>query len=264
MKAKKLFRKMMVSVVGVLVAIGVATTVSSDSPSIEQPVKPQPKGDLVAGIHIWNDYHWARDVKTQKTVLTYRYTELTGLLDPYGTDGIRLPEATLEDWERYTDGTVEFVEAQGADPIDVDITVDDYGMNGWAGLATVNIDGSNHITDSTIQINMYYYTGANSIWFETALRSVFCQEIGHIIGLDHNRPGDSSPDDETCLNDIDIFITPQTTMRPNREDTRSVQKLYNHDDGYVTFSGSPDKTVSYPQKNPVLTITETIPAPPTP
>lgn len=250
-------KKIALIILTVLLALGVGAAVASHG---SDPA-PNAVPERPLGIHLWGGYHWATESSDQKVAVTYTYTENTGLLTPYGPNGIRLPDAVLADWERYSEYKVYFVPAAPLDPVDMAITVDDFGMTGWAGLATVSLDMNNHITQVLVDINMYYYTGLYSQWFETALRSVFCQEVGHVIGLDHNRPGDASPMDETCMNDIDIFITPQTTMRPNIEDTRSLKKVYSHDDGYATFSGPTDLITGTPQKAPIRTVTEIVVAP---
>ncbi len=66
-----------------------------------------------------------------------------------------------------------------------EITVSDgnYGNTGWGGLATiVNYSGCN-ILYGTAVVNTYYSYTSNG------KRGVFCQEVGHLFGLDHSNDG---------------------------------------------------------------------------
>lgn len=58
-----------------------------------------------------------------------------------------------------------------------------YGATGWGGLATiVNYSGCN-VLYGTAVLNTYYSYTSNG------KRGVFCQEVGHLFGLDHSNDG---------------------------------------------------------------------------
>lgn len=58
------------------------------------------------------------------------------------------------------------------------------GATGWGDLTSItNYDGCT-IRRCTAQINTYYYSSTS-----TAARGMFCQAIGHCLGLDHSNDG---------------------------------------------------------------------------
>ena len=101
-------------------------------------------------------------------------------------------------------------------------------------------DGQWHITAGEVLLNTLYLNSlTDAQWDHLA-----CQEFGHIWGLDHNRVGDSSPDDATCMNDdIDVnlnFLNPSILglyTSPNGHDTAHLNAIYN---------GHPDVTAEEP------------------
>ncbi|MGC4939945.1 hypothetical protein [Kribbella sp. DT2] len=67
--------------------------------------------------------------------------------------------------------------------------MDTYGNNGWAGLASINLSGSGHISTGSVKLNDTYESGA-----PTAERQgVMCQEVGHTYGLDHQDTNFNNP-----------------------------------------------------------------------
>ncbi len=78
-----------------------------------------------------------------------------------------------------------------------EITVDAgfYGATGWLGIARLlEVGGGCTIVRAEALMNQSYLDGGG--YGETADRHVSCQEIGHVLGLDHAR-GRS----QTCMND---------------------------------------------------------------
>jgi len=107
------------------------------------------------------------------------------------------------------------------------ITVTEAVSDTWLGLAQIYVvDG--HITQGQVKLNTellaYYETNGYPGIADHAL----CQEIGHVLGLDHNRDGaiGGTPDD-SCMNDQG-HLGDYTS--PNSHDTDQLNLIYNHSD----------------------------------
>ncbi len=70
-----------------------------------------------------------------------------------------------------------------------------YGNTGWGALADVAVDQStNHIQFGRVRFNTYYQ------WTYSSARWAFCQETGHVLGLDHRgTTGTSSDSPTSCM-----------------------------------------------------------------
>jgi len=119
-----------------------------------------------------------------------------------------------------------------------DITVSEGFSVFWLGQARIWIENG-HITKGEVKLNTRLisgYAGAAAV-----ADHVLCQELGHILGLDHNRDGavGGSPDD-TCMNDAG-HLGEYTT--PNGHDTGQLNLIYDgHEDatgGDSTGGGGP-------------------------
>lgn len=79
----------------------------------------------------------------------------------------------------------------GGNHSDVSVFDDNFGDTGWDGLATIEsteLFNWNHITHAHARLNTYYVDNSpyNNAWER---RAIFCQEIGHTFGLDHDDTG---------------------------------------------------------------------------
>jgi len=158
--------------------------------------------------HQWNDYHW--QIPTGGSNVDLAVADCQGGLTWNG--GI---DATHGDWN--------FVISDAASPAAAPLTVnndptlscptsasdpiggfphagqnasndstwetiytfdDDYGNNGWLGVAIIEIDLDSHILFGETFLNEYY-TWASSFDEGREWRRVYCQETGHVLGLDH-------------------------------------------------------------------------------
>jgi hypothetical protein len=58
-----------------------------------------------------------------------------------------------------------------------------YGNTGWAGLASIESASGCNITHGHARVNRSYSYTSNGY------RGIFCQEVGHLFGLDHSNDG---------------------------------------------------------------------------
>ncbi|MFN2589722.1 MAG: hypothetical protein ABR518_03020 [Actinomycetota bacterium] len=85
----------------------------------------------------------------------------------------------------------------------------DYGNTGWGAIADVRVDpGNNHILGGRVRLNTYYR------WDYHTARSAWCQEFGHILGLDHRGTSGTTGDDpDSCMS-----YHPSSPERPDGHD----------------------------------------------
>ncbi|MGH2544687.1 MAG: hypothetical protein ACRDIB_17995, partial [Ardenticatenaceae bacterium] len=78
-----------------------------------------------------------------------------------------------------------------------------YGNTGWGGLAEIINYSGCHITHGHARLNYYYSYTSNE------KRGIFCQEIGHLFGLDHS--------DHGCMG-MGYYNNAYTTVQHNWDD----------------------------------------------
>lgn len=104
-----------------------------------------------------------------------------------------------------------------------------YGYNGWLGLATINIDSQLHITRGTAKVNDSY----SSYWQDPAEKNhVMCQEVGHLLGLNHTSEDGSSQ--ATCMD----YSSDPSSQWPNTHDYAQLASMYSHLDSYNSYSSA--------------------------
>ncbi len=177
-------------------------------------------------------YHWARTTNPFTLELG---NNLTGNWSSYLA-------LTAKEWSRST--VLDTIVVGGrttvknCDPIlgRVEVCNNKYGLNGWVGLATIHVEGE-HVTQATIKLNeTYFKTGKYNTpeW----KRLVLCQEIGHVLGLDHQDESFSNENLGTCMDYTDL---PATNMSPNAHDYATLEGIYGHLDPVSTTMSFPSK-----------------------
>jgi len=97
-------------------------------------------------------------------------------------------EAALNDWDARTKMSFP----RKTSHTDISVFDGNFGATGWWGLASIEDTGYGwwdcwwwcHINHGHARFNAYYGGSAADV------RGVFCQEIGHLLGLDHSNTGD--------------------------------------------------------------------------
>jgi len=170
--------------------------------------------------HQWRKYAWAWD-GTPLAMTIYDNTS--------GDWGPRVIKASV-DWNesKSINGSV----VKGSNPQcdfiggQIHVCNDNYGSNGWLGLASITING-NEITAGWTKLNDYYFdrnpagSGYNTdIWRQL----VTCQEIGHDYGLGHQNENFNSNVTDSCM---EYTSTPtEVDMTPDAHDYEQLELMY--------------------------------------
>ena len=166
---------------------------------------------LMAGVasadHPWSVYHWDSDTLYP----TVKDKTTSSLYD--------IPAAIVE-WSDL--GTP--IQPVLTDAKKGNITVSEAGSRQWLGLARIFLDDG-HITKGEVKLN----TGLLAALGSAAADHVACQELGHILALDHNRT-----ELNTCMNDQVVL---GSATSPNTHDKDQLNLTYNHEDVIVDNGG---------------------------
>jgi len=172
-------------------------------------------------VHQWSTYHWATTT---------------------GTVNLPVIDSTTSDWQGSFDESMsrwnqsssinQIVEAGSESRKDrkrcttvtgkMKVCNADYGFNGWAGLASINLDSNGHIIQGTAKMNDSYMAGDTN----AERNHVMCQEIGHVFGLGHTSEDGSSQ--QTCMD----YSSDVNSQWPNQHDYSLLSSMYNHNDSY--------------------------------
>lgn len=116
-------------------------------------------------------------------------------------------------WENSTD--IDFIPVSSPGSTDhINAFNGAYGQNGWLGLASIVSYSGCTIRNGRVQLNQTYLD--NGSYTRTNKKHVACQEIGHLLGLNHNRSSTT-----TCMNDTIL-----TAPFPNAHDQSLVNSIY--------------------------------------
>lgn len=182
--------------------------------------------------HSWNNYHWARMTSSFALKLG---DNVSAAWDAY------LAEAST-DWSQSlaldtgisTGGTSP--KNCKPNPGRVEVCNNNYGFNGWLGVASVWVSGD-HITQGRVKVNDSYF---NTKKYNTPAwrRLVMCQEVGHTLGLDHQDEIFTNPNLGTCMDYTDNPLGPPANEHPNLHDYDQLELIYAHLDSVTTVNQS--------------------------
>ena len=150
--------------------------------------------------HAWNNYHWARTGTTTTAPLSLKVNKA---ITSVWTTSVN---TAIGDWNGRSvlsltnQAAPSGTSARRCGPITGQILVCNYsyGPRGWLGLASINIDSSNHITTGTTKLNDSYFNTAT--YDKPEWRAlVACQEIGHDFGLGHQDETFDNPNKGSCM-----------------------------------------------------------------
>jgi hypothetical protein len=179
--------------------------------------------------HQWADYHWA----TMSGDLNLQ------VIDNVTSDWQGSFETSISKWNQASPIS-QTVEAGSDSSKDrkrcsavtgkMKVCNASYGFNGWAGLASINLDSNGHISQGVAKMNDSYMASDT----EANRNHVMCQEIGHVYGLGHTSEDGSSQ--STCMD----YSNSNNSQWPNNHDYQLLASMYNHSDGYDTAVGAGD------------------------
>ncbi|WP_163835365.1 zinc metalloprotease [Spartinivicinus ruber] len=182
--------------------------------------------------HNWNNYHWARtanpfNLKVIDSMTSSWEGELVESLSRWSHSVVlNLSVDTFDDNQR-TRKRCRMVKGQ------MRLCNATYGFNGWLGLATIGLDANGHIDRGTAKMNDSY----SSYWAIPGEKNhVVCQEIGHVLGLDHTSEDGTSQ--QTCMD----YSTDPNSQWPNQHDYEELAKLYQHLDLYNSYQHEGETT----------------------
>ncbi|MEK6829992.1 MAG: hypothetical protein AABY15_07790 [Nanoarchaeota archaeon] len=186
----------------------------------ENPYEIEQVSEISLAQHSWNNFHWA-DTNLNPTVLDkttsnlWKINTVENATNEWTSLGTPLKPTMLLSISKSSKG---------------DITVNEQFSVDWLGLARVFIDENGHITKGEVKLNTTFLEGYGNVVSD----HVLCQELGHILGLDHNRN-----QFDTCMNDCALMQTKEEWLnclnylnsdKPNLHDTEQLNLIYNHTD----------------------------------
>ena len=183
--------------------------------------------------HAWSVYHWPSDNLSPTVV------------DRTTTSPLYDVPAGVREWAKLgTSIQPEMATANKKGDIKIKESV--IRSTSYLGLAGVYLDGDGHITRAEIVLNTRLMVELYGPDPRDIADHVLCQEIGHVLGLYHNRDGDDtggSPDN-TCMNDQG-HLGEYTS--PNSHDIDQLNDIY---DGHSEAISDGDEGGPDCSKNP--------------
>jgi len=180
-----------------------------------------------SGDHSWGGYHWARTTPSFTLQVVSSVTpdwqwELGESLAQWSYSEVVDFNSNSSSTSKKTRKRCRMVQGQ------MRVCNDRYGSNGWLGLASIGITTGGHIDQGTVKVNDTY----SSYWQDQAEKNhVMCQEVGHVLGLDHTSEDGSSQ--QTCMD----YSSDPASQWPNAHDYEQLAIIYTHPDSFDSYDG---------------------------
>lgn len=192
--------------------------------------------------HSWGGYHWAATVSPFTLKLG---DNVSSIWDP-------ILATTSTDWSVSSVLDTAIVRG-GTSPRfcrstlgQVEVCSSRYGYNGWLGMAQIWVNTNKHILKATTKVNDTYFN--TKTYNTTAWRNlVMCQEVGHVLGLDHQDEDFDNGNLNTCM---DYSNDPESNQHPNLHDYDELALIYAHLDSATTLSQKLAQSIEGNFENP--------------
>ncbi len=181
--------------------------------------------------HSWSNYHWAR---AQNPFTIGVYNSLT-------SDWFGVAQSVGLDWDESDKFNARVLGSDSRSGVRrvcsvpfgaVRVCNAQYGSTGWLGVGEIWLNSANHIQFARARMNdSYFFTSTYNN--NVVRRHVLCQEVGHILGLDHQH-GETGP---TCMDDVNGLFDP-AYVSPNAHDFQEIDTIYTHLDAVGTSTMS--------------------------
>jgi len=194
----------------------------------------------VSANNAWSKYHW--DISTDES--TTSPLKLGDNLDTSAWDSSLTGASSDWNVSVLKNQVVPGAGNTNCGPVSgqVEICNDEYGNNGWLGIASIWITRgrSSHIVQGVVKVNDTYFNTTTLQYNTQAWRDmVLCQEVGHTFGLTHQDENFNNTNLGTCMdytNDPDGTLFDQLdNQHPNQHDYDMMTEIYAHlnstDDG---------------------------------
>ncbi len=149
--------------------------------------------------------------------------DLSATTDATATTG----DLCSTDWDANTETVI---------PNEIHVCNDNFGNTGWVGLSiTWFIVATGEIVVAQTLLNDFFLQDPTSIWDDDDARQLaVCQEIGHGLGVDHQKGRNK----QTCMNTFFGVGDPLFAV-PNQHDFDQLAKIYSSGDDNGDGNGGP-------------------------
>lgn len=172
-------------------------------------------GHSEEGIHSWNTYHWAEG----SFPLDVKNNMKDSVWQPFFDETVQVWDGLEHHLSIYTTTN------QGS------VVTESRRSQQWLGLASIYVDNLGHITSGKVTMNPTMLS--DSRYTDTAIQHVFCQEMGHILGLGHIAESTTCMDDcawaDTSTDWLACLNNP-LAEGPDAHDAEQLDLIYGHED----------------------------------